>query len=229
MRIPIRRNTKRGRASSSSSSDCSTSAKSEATRRMIVAAARRIFARNSYRAASFRMIAREGGFSFTLINHYFTKAELFEAVSAQVMEELAMASVVWLEGLERKSPEPGLSLFLERALDYLFDTPDAVMILMQNVAQTDKSGEIPGFDRFSSYVTDARKMISQVIPGNDDPDQVIMWIYGLINLLVNFVGASAYHGKVLGVDPQSPLYRKWIKDTVMYLFLPPLKAMASAR
>ncbi|MBI9076243.1 MAG: TetR/AcrR family transcriptional regulator [Desulfatibacillum sp.] len=203
-------------------------AKSAATRKMILAAARRIFRCQPYQSASFRMIGQEGGFSFTLINHYFSKAQLFEEVAQEVLDELLAASLGWVEGLDTVSAEKGLSLFLDRALDYLFDKPDAVLLLMQNVAQADLDGELPGFARFSGYVTEAKKMITRVVPGSYDQEQVVWWVYNVINLMITYVGASAYHGRVLGLDADSPEYRQWIKESLLYLFLPPLKRMAKS-
>ena len=203
--------------------------KGAATRKMILEAARRIFRSHPYQTASFRMIAQEGGFSFTLINHYFSKAQLFEAVAQDVLDELVAASKGWILGLDTLPAADGLSLFLDRALDYLFDKPDAVLLLMQNVAEGDQNGEIPGFDRFSGYVTEAKQLIIQVVPGEYDSEQVVWWVYNIINLMITYLGASSYHARVLGLDAHSPEYRKWIKESLLFLFLPPLKRMAQSQ
>ncbi|WP_028316743.1 TetR/AcrR family transcriptional regulator [Desulfatibacillum aliphaticivorans] len=203
--------------------------KGAATRKMIIAAGRRVFRSHPYHTASFRMIAQEGGFSFTLINHYFTKAELFESVVEEVMEELLAASKTWMEGLDAMPAEKGLSLFLDRVLAYLFDNPDPVLLLMQNVAEGDKDGEIPGFDRFSAYVSEAKDMIIQVAPGEYDSDRAVWWVYSMINLMIVYIGASSYHAKVLGVAPRSPEYKNWIKQSLMYLFLPRLERSVKSK
>ena len=85
--------------------------KSEKTRHKILGAACKVFAKHPYNSASIRMVGKEGGFDHPLITYYFpTKADLFEAVVAEVCEEFYQANISWFEGLEGLPPRQGLSL-----------------------------------------------------------------------------------------------------------------------
>lgn len=199
--------------------------KSVATRRRIVAAGRRVFVRYPYHQASIRMIAAEGGVHFSLINHYFNKADLFGAVVAEVSQELWDAYVLWLKDLEGLSSEEGLALFLDRVLDYLFDKPDLLLILLKNAGGAGTAEGAPAFDYFSRYVFSAGATMARGLPATVDAEGLMMWSYALLNLLINYVGAASYHCQVLNMEPGGEPYRQWVKKCLMVLFLPALKEL----
>jgi len=197
--------------------------KSDATREMIVAAARKVFVRHPYHKASIRTIAAEGGFHFSLINHYFTKSELFGAVVAQVSQELLDNFISWLEGLSVMSPEDGFSLFLDRALDHFFKHPDVLRILMKNAGEADSEETTRAFDHFTKYVFVGSDILVGELCMEKNINDTVVWFYGVLNLLINFVGAAHYHCQVLSMDHNGPDFRKWVKNCLMYLFTPTLK------
>lgn len=202
--------------------------KSEATRAMIIDAARRVFARHPYHKASIRMIAEEGGFHFSLINHYFTKSELFGAVASAVSQELLKDFTVWLKEIQKLPPEQGFSLFLDRALDYFFEKPDMLLILMKNAGEADSKDTAPAFESFSKYVFTGGGILINELRMEKSVDNIVVWIYGVLNLLINFVGAAPYHCKVLNMDPDGDDFRKWVKNCLLYLFSPTLKELFPA-
>ncbi len=55
--------------------------------------------------------------------------------------------------------------------------------------------------------------------------EVSMWSYTMISLKMSFIGAAAYHGEALDMDPQSEEYRNWVKKALIYLFTPPLEKL----
>ena len=199
--------------------------KSAVTKRNIVSAARRVFSRHPYYKASIRMIAAEGGFHFSLINHYFSKSQLFGAVAKEMSEELLAAFSSWLKGLDAMSPEKGLSLFLDRALDYFFKNPDVLLILMKNAGEAGSKGTAPGFDDFSKYVFTGSRFLVDTLGHGKNTRHIVIWFYGMLNLMINFVGAAPYHCQVLNMDPKSDDYRHWVKESLMYLFLPQLQEL----
>lgn len=202
--------------------------KSDATREMIVAAARKVFVRYPYHKASIRTIAAEGGFHFSLINHYFTKSELFGAVVAQVSQEMLDNFTSWLKGISVMSPEEGFSLFLDRALDHFFKHPDVLRILMKNAGEADSEETTRAFDHFTKYVFAGGGILINELRMAKSVDDIVVWFYGVLNLLINFVGAAHYHCQVLNMDPNGPDFRKWVKSCLMYLFTPTLKDLFPA-
>jgi AcrR family transcriptional regulator len=201
--------------------------KSDATKAMIINAARKVFARHPYHKASIRMIADEGGFLFSLINHYFTKSELFGAVAAAVSEELLTDFISWLKEIQGLPPEKGFSVFLDRALDYFFEKPDMLQLLMKNAGEAGSKDMAPAFESFSKYVFTGGGILVNELRMEKSVDNIVLWVYGVLNLLINFVGAAPYHCKVLNMDPNGEDFRKWVKNCLVYLFTPTLKELFS--
>ncbi|MFZ5563780.1 MAG: TetR/AcrR family transcriptional regulator [Thermodesulfobacteriota bacterium] len=199
--------------------------KSDATREMIIAAARKTFVKHPFHKASIRMIAAEGGFHFSLINHYFTKSELFGAVASQVSQEMLNNFTSWLKGMVEMPPEAGFSLFLDRALDHFFEHPDVLRILMKNAGEAGSEETSPAFDHFSKYVFAGGGILINELRMEKNVDNIVVWFYGVLNLLINFVGAAHYHCQVLNMDPNGKEFRRWVKNCLMYIFTPTLKEL----
>lgn len=174
------------------------------------------------------MIAKEGGFHFSLINHYFTKSELFGAVASAVSEELIKDFTAWLKEIQGKVPEEGFAVFLDRALDHFFEQPDVLMILMKNAGEADSKETAPAFESFSKYVFAGGGILINELRMEKSVDNIVVWFYGVLNLLINFVGAAPYHCKVLNMDPNGEEFRRWVKDCLLYLFTPTLKELFPA-
>jgi hypothetical protein len=175
------------------------------------------------------MIADEGGFLLSLINHYFTKSELFKAVASEVSEELLKDFTSWLKEIQRLPPEKGFSVFLDRALDYFFEKPDMLQILMKNAGEAGSKDTAPAFESFSKYVFTGGNILINELRMEKSIDNIVVWFYGVLNLLINFVGAAPYHCKVLNMDPDGEDFRKWVKNCLVYLFTPTLKELFPAQ
>ncbi|MEW6079866.1 MAG: helix-turn-helix domain-containing protein [Thermodesulfobacteriota bacterium] len=199
--------------------------KSEATRQRIIAAARRVFTRHPYHAASIRMIGEEGGFDFSIIHHYFTKAELFRAVCEQLYGELITAYLEWIDGLERLPSREGLKIYFDRAMDYLFENPDVMEVLTRNTGHMKIDPELPGFDYFTRFFREIEAIFLKKNNVLTMRAEVSMWSYTMMALQTGFVGAAAYHGKALGMEPRSKEYRSWVKQALLYIFAPPLEKL----
>ncbi|MFZ5564559.1 MAG: TetR/AcrR family transcriptional regulator [Thermodesulfobacteriota bacterium] len=197
--------------------------KGEATRQKIIAAARRVFTRHPYHAASIRMIGEAGGFDYSIIHHYFTKAELFRAVARQLYEELITAYQEWIDGVERLTPTEGLKIYLDRSLDYLFEHPDVMEVLNQNTGHMKIDPDLPGLDFFTRYFREIEAVFIQRIRVLTLQPELSMWSYSMMTLHTAFVGSAAYHARALGLDPWSKKYRNWVKEALLHLFAPPLE------
>lgn len=197
--------------------------KAEKTRRKIIAAARRVFTSHPYNAASIRMIGAEGGFDYSIIHHYFTKTELFQAVAEQLYGELTTAFIEWLDGLLSLPPEERLKQFLDRSLDYLFENPDVLALVIQNMGYMNTAEDLPGFEFFIKFYRDIESAFLERNNLTFLRDKVSRWSYTLLTLYISYVGAAGYHNKALGMAPNSDDYRNWIKTTILHLFVPPME------
>ncbi len=197
--------------------------KADVTRNRILNAARKVFARHSYHAASIRMIGAEGGFDHGIIRYHFaSKAILFESVIKTICDEYVKSNESWLDGLEVMSPSKGFSLYLDRFLDYNFKHPDVIRIFMQNIAQADKPELIPGYKHIPDVLARTRRTFEEKITLNASKDEISMFVDSFNSQTIYFIGASSCQALSLGMKPESAKYRKWVKDTLMFIFLPHL-------
>ncbi|MFW6237510.1 MAG: TetR/AcrR family transcriptional regulator, partial [Desulfosudaceae bacterium] len=199
--------------------------KSLNTRKKILAAARRVFSRHPYKAATVRMIAAEGEFDHPLIRYYFpTKADLFAAVVADACEEYYQATLSWFAGLDRLSPQEGLSLFIDRLLDYSFNNPEFLKILAINSVLHNEEDAPPGYDAIPRVLARTHALLRQSLPAASAGEEEIEAFANCFDtLIVTFLGAGNCQAMVLGMDPAGEEYRQWIKQTLLYVFAPLLK------
>ena len=200
--------------------------KGAATRERILAAALKVFARHSYNSASMRMIGKEGGFNHMIIRYHFkSKAELFEALIKEATQEFRDNHASWFKGLAGKTPEKGFSLFLDRMLAYTLKHPEVLHLCVKNLSQPDKSNVIPGYRYIPEFLAQTRDFAMANIPIKSSRNEFNRFIYSFNIHLFCFVGAASVQAALLGFDPKSRKYRKWVKDTLMYLYLPNFKKL----
>jgi AcrR family transcriptional regulator len=196
------------------------------TRETILAAAIKVFSDYPYYAASIRMIGKAAGMEHPLINYYFpTKAALFEEVLENVTNEYYQANISWFEGLEELSPEAGLSLYLDRFLDFALKHPKPLRIIALNLVQAEGPEIIPGYQRIQALFTKMTRTFMNAAPLNAPANNVEMLTASFNTLAINYLGANTYYSGILGMEPQSPEYLQWVKESLMYMVLPRLKQL----
>ena len=195
--------------------------KGDATPQKIINAARKVFARHSYNAASIRMIAAEGGFEHGIIRYYFpNKADLFKTVLTIISDEYYEVNKSWLKGVEVMSPSKGFSLYLDRFLEYNFKHPDVIGVLVQNLSQSDKSEFIPGYQIITDMLAQNKQVVEEHIPFNAPREEIHMFIDSFNALVFTYIGASSYQATLSGINRDSKKYRKYVKDTLLFILLP---------
>ncbi len=196
------------------------------TRNKILEAAKRVFAEHPYSAASIRMVGNEAGIDHPLISYYFpTKADLFEAVLEEIAQTYYEANTSWFEGLGELSASRGFSLYLDRLLDFTSKHPEALRIIALNLAQPEEAAIIPGYRRIQGLFTSNAETFRKVATLRASARQIRMFTESFNTLVINYLGASAYYAGILGLTPRSPAYLKWVKETLLFLFLAPLKQL----
>jgi hypothetical protein len=48
-------------------------------------------------------------------------------------------------------------------------------------------------------------------------------------LVINYLGASTTYAGRLRMDPHGPSYRRWVKETLLFIFLPRLRQLIRGR
>ena len=198
----------------------------KATRLKILKAARKVFAQYAYHAASIRMIGKEAGIDHPLISYYFpSKALLFEAVLADILAEWQIANETWSEGLDRMSPGKGLTLYIDRMLDFGIKRPYAAQVLMLNMVQAQDGDTIPGYDAIQAFFDQSRQLLKSRASEHTADSDIEKFRQSFYTLAMSYVGAKSYYAGLLGMTPNSKEYKEWVKGALMDLFLPRLKQL----
>jgi AcrR family transcriptional regulator len=194
-----------------------------ATREMVLAAACAVFSRCPYEAASIRMIAAEGGFYHSLIRHHFpSKASIFEAISKKVCEEFREANKSWLKELPGLGLRAGTSLYLDRFISYYQSHPEIFRLVAQNTPR-ENAQSIPGYDDLANLLAGIREDVEKANILLFDSQTLVRYLESLYALFNYYLGSGTAVARHLGFEPDSPEYLKWVKETMMFVFLSILK------
>ena len=198
----------------------------KATHLKILKAARKVFAQYAYHAASIRMIGKEAGIDHPLISYYFlSKAELFEAVLADIVQEWHKANAAWFEGLDQMRPEAGLSLYIDRMLDYSRKHPYAARVFLLNMVQAQDADTIPGYEAIQKFFDQSTQLLKSLVPMQASDSDIENFRRGFNTLALSYLGAKSYYAGIIGIPPNSRRYEKWVKQMLVELFLPRLKQL----
>ena len=191
-----------------------------ATRERILTAAIKVFARHPYHAASLRMIAAEGGFYQGLIRpHFPTKASLFEALCEDLTRAFSEKTRIWMKEIGGMLPEQGISLYLDWCIEYYQDHKDELRIIVQNITQEDEQN-IPGYSHLINFLADRDTIAENTAMLVFDKDSMSRFQESFTALLLHFLGSATPQARVLGFGKDSPDYFKWVKETMLFVFLP---------
>ena len=195
----------------------------KATRLKILKAARKIFAQYAYHAASIRMIGKEAGIDHPLISYYFpSKAELFEAVLADIVQEWHLSNEAWFEGLDQMGPEAGLSLYIDRMLGYSRKHPYAAQVFLLNMVQAQDADTIPGYQAIQEFFDRTTQLLKSLVPMQATDSDIEKFRQSFNTLAMSYMGAKSYYAGILGIPANSRQYKQWVKEMLMDLFLPRL-------
>ncbi|MBI9075107.1 MAG: TetR/AcrR family transcriptional regulator [Desulfatibacillum sp.] len=203
-------------------------ARKEATRQRILEAARSVFVRHPFQSASLRMIGDAAGVKHPLIIHYFgSKTSLFERIAQDLEAEVLSNLPHLVQVIEGRGPGESFMLFLRLMLEYSFRRPDAFKAIMLNVGETSNLKiALPGLGRMAEIRRKILNLLSKDVFGVSFQGSDDMFFFVYILCIANFVGASEFHAKALGLPHESPEYRQWTGDMFEFLFMPAMEAIA---
>jgi len=195
------------------------------TRRMILDAATKVFSIHPYNAASIRMIAAQGKFYHGLIRYHFpNKAQIFETVVEEACLNLRRVNNQWFSEVSTLSPAKGLALYMDRLMEFFRNQPEVLRIFIQNISHDDLAS-LPGHCHLVNFVTNTQKDFEKTFKGLMPPNVVSRFINSLNILIVHYLGAGTFEAEIMGMDPKSDEYLQWVKETILFIFLPILKEM----
>lgn len=196
------------------------------TRRKILKAARKVFAEHPYNAASIRMIGKAAGIDHPLVSYYFpAKAGLFQEVLKDIAEENYHETQKSFRDMGKMNPDTGFDLYLERLLAYNRRHPYAFRVLLLNMVQAEHESDIPGYPIIQDISRRTARIFTSTVPMNASESAIERFTTSFNLMIVNYLGARRYYAEILDIAPGSREYEQWVKETLIYLFLPHLKTL----
>ncbi len=192
------------------------------TRQIILTAAKKVFARHPYNAASIRMIATEGDFYHGLIRYHFpNKSTIFEEIVNELCRKLFEANRIWLKEVAELPPREGLSEYLDRFIEFSVMNNETCQLIIQNLGNDDPD-TLPGYNYLKDFFINTRKDFETILISVIPESELQRLLDSLNILLVYYLGAKPTAADIIGLDPKSDEYLAWVKETILYLFVPVL-------
>ncbi|MCK9362055.1 MAG: TetR/AcrR family transcriptional regulator [Syntrophales bacterium] len=192
----------------------------------VLRSARKIFSEHPYHTASIRMIGNDAGLNYPLIAYYFsTKAALFEAVLVDISEEYYEENAKWLKETAGMGADRGLSVYIDRLIEFNLAHPEAQRILLLNQVQVGESQIVPCYRVLQEFFVQWIPLFKETSSARAADRNIENFAHNFNVLAINYLGAGSFHAGVLGVAPSSPEYKKWVKENLTALFLPLLKQL----
>ncbi len=198
----------------------------QATRERIMDAAKGVFSRHPYNAASIRMIAAEGKFEHGIIRYHFpSKAKLFDAIIQEVCQDIHAYSEIWIGETTTMPPNVGLECYMDHLFAYNEEKPEYLKIIAMNLPQDDSPESIPGYSHIVDMLSSIRQSLEKVFPPATSGDLVLRFQDSFNALALHYLGASYCQARILGLAPMSKEYKDWVKATMVALFSPLLQTI----
>jgi len=198
--------------------------KKASTRKKILKAARKVFAEHPYNAASIRMIGKAADIDHPLVNYYFsTKSNLFQMVLKDIAEENYEATQTFLKDMDKMNPYDGFSLYLDRLMAYNRKYPYAFRVLLLNMVQAEHSATIPGYKIIQDISRRTAQAFKNTVSLRASEEKMERFTTSFNLMIINYLGAKKYYAGILDMPAGSDPYENWVKETLLYLFLPHLK------
>jgi len=195
-------------------------------RALILKAARKVFAEHPYNAASIRMIGKAAGIDHPLVSYYFpTKSRLFQEVLKDIAEENYQETQKSFRGMDKMNPDKGFARYLDRLLAYNRLHPYAFRVLLLNMVQAEHESVIPGYSIIQDISRRTARIFKTTVPLNAPESRIERFTTSFNLMIINYLGAQRYYGEILDIAPGSREYEQWVKETLIYLFLPHLKTL----
>ncbi len=199
------------------------------TRAIILQAARNVFSRYPYHVASIRMIGKEAGVEHPLISYYFpNKKKLFEVVLAGVCDEYNNKIGEWLMAVRHMPTAKGFMKYIDFWLDYSYKNPEPYKILALNLIHSEDITKIPGYHYLKKYLERNRQVFEEKIALKGPANKINMYFNSFSLLLIAFIGAGSYIARIQGIEPDSPRYKRLVKETLAYICIPRFKEILNA-
>jgi len=184
----------------------------------ILAAARRIFGEYGYYGTTTRMIAGEVGIDIsTLYYHWGEKKDLYEAVIADLNEEIHQQLIEVERIVHGKSLKERLETAIDMMCDYLFAHPEAAnLILFRYFNKTRQNVTLD--IRVTEYVSNIAIAMGLTLDKNNISAQAKARVLAVWNAVLNFISGEDLCRPILDLDREE--YIRVVKETLKFILIP---------
>ena len=81
----------------------------------------------------------------------------------------------------------------------------------------------PAADKYTSFHESFLETFQDKITYTAPNEDVRRFVYSFTVVVTNYLGASSTYAQFLGIEAGSEEYKDWVKETLMFIFLPRLK------
>ena len=110
----------------------------------------------------------------------------------------------------------------DRFIAHYEDHPEVFRTMVQNISQEDPLG-IPGYGHLAELLSGSREDAEETDILPFDKDSATRFLESFNALIIHYLDSTSAEARLLGLEPDSPAYLKWLKDTMMFAFLPVLE------
>lgn len=193
------------------------------TRKIILEAAKKVFAAHPYNAASIRMIAARGNFYHGLIRYHFpNKAGIFEAVMEESCLMLNTANRQWFKEISAFPTAQALSIYLKRFVDFFREQPEVFQIIVK-CSSHDDPATLPGYHHLKALLSDTKQDFENTFPGLFSREDVSRYLTSFNALIMHYLGFSSIEAKIIGFSGPDDQYLQWVQETLYFIYLPILE------
>ena len=184
----------------------------------ILASARSIFGEFGYNDTTTRMIAKDVGIDIsTLYYHWGEKQDLYEAVLADVGDEIQEK----LKEIERNVSGQSLARRLEIALDmmcdYLFSYPEVPNLILFGYFSKTRHGVTLDI-KMSEHIANIAVAMDMAKDKKQISIQAQARILAVWNTVLNFISAESLFRPMLNTNHEN--YMQVVKDTLKFILVP---------
>jgi AcrR family transcriptional regulator len=184
----------------------------------ILASARRIFGEFGYNDTTTRMIAKDVGIDIsTLYYHWGEKQDLYEAVLADVGDEIQEK----LKEIERNVSGQSLARRLEIALDmmcdYLFSHPEVPNLILFGYFSKTRHGVTLDI-KMSEHIANIAVAMDMAQDKKQISIQAQARILAVWNTVLNFISGESLFRPMLDTNHEN--YMQVVKDTLKFILVP---------
>jgi hypothetical protein len=130
----------------------------------------------------------------------------------------------WLSEVSTLSPEEGLALFMDRFIEFFQNQPEVFRIIIQNMSHGDLA-TLPGHRHLVNLATNTQNDFVKNFKGFIPNNLARRFLNSLNILIVHYLAAGNFEAEIMGMHPKSDEYLQWVKETILFIFLPILKEM----